>query len=208
MAPRCTTPTPVQPSSPAATAPNPRPASFPAAAAAANPRPAFFPAAAAANPRPAFFPGGNRAESPPSLLPRGGGGESPPSLYAPPRRASTRRPGETLRAAPESPPHAATIPCVFATSVLLQNLCQLCEFLTGPATGVNIPDHPSPPPVSMESVSRPSGAPNPFPAFLVSDAAGDFTSRRSSVQHTLPGSSPPSPKLCRAATQIPPACWP
>jgi hypothetical protein len=60
----------------------------------------------------------------------------------------------------------------------------------------------------MESVSRPSGAPNPFPAFLVSDAAGDFTSRRSSVQHTLPGSSPPSPKLCRAATQIPPACWP
>jgi hypothetical protein len=48
---------------------------------------------------------------------------------------------------------------VFATSVLLQNLCQLCEFLTGPATGVNIPDHPSPPPVSMESVSRPSGAP-------------------------------------------------
>nr|XP_051189947.1 proline-rich receptor-like protein kinase PERK9 [Lolium perenne] len=103
MAPRCTTPTPVQPSSPAATAPNPRPASFPAAAAAANPRPAFFPAAAAANPRPAFFPGGNRAESPPSLLPRGGGGESPPSLYAPPRRASTRRPGETLRAAPESP---------------------------------------------------------------------------------------------------------
>jgi hypothetical protein len=51
---------------------------------------------------------------------------------------------------------------------------------------------PPEPTACVHGVSQPpQRRPNLFPALLVSDAAGDFTSWRLSVQHTLPGSSPP-----------------